>query len=99
MQDIRLSIEQLTNSNLDLRLEINNLKVEIVRLLADSKVERSDRLLTTTEAKKKMGANDAKWAQLLRDPTFPRTQLTEGSNLKFSDKALDAWIADNLIKK
>ena len=100
MQDIRLSLEQLSSKILNLEQSNHDLKVEIIRLLAESKVERSDKLLSATEVKKKLGVNnDLVWAQIKRDPTFPKMVTHEGGHTKYSDKAIDEWIASKQIFK
>jgi len=99
MQDIRVTLERLTNEVMNLRADNDNLKLVIVELIAESKVERSDRLLSAAETKKKLNADNRNWAELKRDPTFPKTQLTEGGHAKYSDKAVDTWIKHKQIFK
>lgn len=99
MQDIRVSIERLTNELIKLRSDNDNLKLVMLELIADSKIERSDKLLSAAEAREKLGVNDRAWAEVKRDQSFPKTQLTEGGHTKYSDKAVDAWITNKQIFK
>ena len=67
-----------------------------MRLMAESKVERSDRLMTATGVKKEKfgGIGDDKFKKILQDPTFPRIILYKGAHVQFSDKAIDKWFEE-----
>jgi len=90
---------QLENSLVNLTKEFNDFKSVLVEHLENSKVERSDKLLSATETMKKLGISDDIWAKIKRDPTFPKTKLTENSHMKYSDKTIDAWIVNKQIFK
>jgi len=98
MNDMRVSIEEANNSLLALRKEVNDLKVEVIKLLSDSKVERSDRLYTAKELKKEKlgGIGDAKFQEML-DNGLPQTITSDGAHPKYSDKAVDEWIASKQV--
>jgi len=91
MQD-RLLLEQLNSTIMNQQLEFNKLMVTMVELVEKTKIERSDKLLSAAEVKKKLGINDKAFSQIKKDPTFPKIKLTETGNLKYSDKAVDGWI-------
>jgi len=95
MEDIRATLEMMNNSLLALRSEVNSLKVECVKLIADTKVERSDVLYTADELKKVKFSNnigDRKFQKMIGEG-LPQTILYPGAHPKYSDKAFDAWIA------
>ena len=96
MDEIRVVLEQLNNNIMKQALEINNLKLEHVKLMSEAKVERSDRLMTAMEVKKEKfgGIGDDKFKKILQDPTFPRIILYKGAHILFSDKAIDKWFAE-----
>lgn len=100
MQDIRVTLEQLVNTNLALQLEVNNLKQVLVELATQPKIERGDKLLTATQVKQKLGVSDTKWAKVKSDPTFASTCviLTDGGHPQYSDKRIDAYIVGKTIK-
>ena len=94
MNEIKEKLEQLRSIIIQQTMEINNLRNEQNKLIMQSKIDRSDRLLTAKDVKKEKfgGIGDDKFQKILDDPTFPRIRLHNGAHLKFSDKAIDAWI-------
>lgn len=98
MSDARLV--RLENSVVNFTKEFNDLKSVLVKHLEESKIDRSDKLLSASEAMSKLGiSNDSTWAKIKQDPTFPKTKLSEGGYTKYSDKAIDEWIAKVQIFK
>jgi len=100
MDEIKVALEQINNSIMSQALEINKLRLEHIKLIAYSKVDKSDRLMTATEVKKEKfgGIGDDKFQKILQDPTFPRITLYKGAHLKFRAKAIDEWFAEKSRK-
>ena len=100
MENVRTTLEMINNSLLALRHEVNDLKVEHTKLIESSKVERSDILYTADELKKvkfSNGIGDRKLQKMIEEG-MPQTILYEGAHPKYSDKAVDAWIASRQIR-
>jgi len=95
MDNTRLELAELKNTNLQLLKEVNDLRLECIKLLADTKVERSDKIYTATELKKVKfsgGLGDRALNEMIK-AGLPQFVPYEGAQARYSDKAVDEWIA------